>query len=132
MTRIDHIGIATKSIDMALPFWEALGFKQTGGGIVEEQGVEVKYMSNDSDSRIELLEPTGPDTPVGKFIEKRGEGIQQMAISVSDINETIGTLTDMGVKMINSEPQIGHGGTKIAFIHPSSAGGVLIELVESN
>ena len=132
MTRIDHIGIATKSIDMALPFWEALGFKQTGGGIVEEQGVEVKYMSNDSDSRIELLEPTGPDTPVGKFIEKRGEGIQQMAISVSDINETIGTLTDMGVKMINSEPQIGHGGKKIAFIHPSSAGGVLIELVESN
>ena len=91
MTRIDHIGIATKSIDMALPFWEALGFKQTGGGIVEEQGVEVKYMSNDSDSRIELLEPTGPDTPVGKFIEKRGEGIQQLAISVSDINETIST-----------------------------------------
>lgn len=130
MSRIDHIGIATESIDSALPFWNVLGFKSSGGGIVEEQGVEVRYMRNESDTRIELLEPTGPDTPVGRFIERRGEGIQQLAISVPDIRETIEKLTEMGVIMINSEPQIGHGGNKIAFVHPSSSGGVLIELVE--
>ena len=131
MTRIDHIGIATKSIDSALPFWKALGFEASGGGIVEEQGVEVRYMQNMSDTRIELLEPTGSDTPVGRFIERRGEGIQQLAISVPDIEETIEKLTKMGVIMINPEPQIGHGGNRIAFVHPSSSGGVLIELVES-
>lgn len=131
MTRIDHIGIATRSIDSALPFWEALGFKVSGGGIVKEQGVEVRYMQNMSDTRIELLEPTGSDTPVGRFIERRGEGIQQLAISVPDIEETIKKLSKMGVIMINSEPQIGHGGNRIAFVHPSSSGGVLIELVES-
>tara|TARA_B100000424_G_C22906288_1_gene482066 strand:- start:843 stop:1241 length:399 start_codon:yes stop_codon:yes gene_type:complete len=130
MSRIDHIGIATESIDSALPFWNVLGFKSSGGGIVEEQGVEVRYMRNESDTRIELLEPTGPDTPVGRFIERKGEGIQQLAISVPDIRETIEKLTEMGVIMINSEPQIGHGGNKIAFVHPSSSGGVLIELVE--
>ena len=131
MTRIDHIGIATRSIDSALPFWEALGFKVSGGGIVKEQGVEVRYMQNMSDTRIELLEPTGSDTPVGRFIERRGEGIQQLAISVPDIEETIKKLSKMGVIMINSEPQVGHGGNRIAFVHPSSSGGVLIELVES-
>ena len=130
MSRIDHIGIATESIDSALPFWNVLGFKSSGGGIVEEQGVEVRYMRNESDTRIELLEPTGPDTPVGRFIERKGEGIQQLAISVPDIRKTIEKLTEMGVIMINSEPQIGHGGSKIAFVHPSSSGGVLIELVE--
>ena len=130
MSRIDHIGIATESIDSALPFWNVLGFKSSGGGIVEEQGVEVRYMRNESDTRIELLEPTGPDTPVGRFIERKGEGIQQLAISVPDIRETIEKLTEMGVIMINSEPQIGHGGSKIAFVHPSASGGVLIELVE--
>ncbi len=130
MSRIDHIGIATESIDSALPFWNVLGFKSSGGGIVEEQGVAVRYMRNESDTRIELLEPTGPDTPVGRFIERKGEGIQQLAISVPDIRETIEKLTEMGVIMINSEPQIGHGGNKIAFVHPSSSGGVLIELVE--
>ena len=93
MTSIDHIGIATKSIDSALPFWKTLGFKVSGGGIVKEQGVEVRYMQNMSDTRIELLEPTGSDTPVGRFIERRGEGIQQLAISVPDIEETIKKLT---------------------------------------
>ena len=127
MSRIDHIGIATESIDSALPFWNVLGFKSSGGGIVEEQGVEVRYMRNESDTRIELLEPTGPDTPVGRFIERKGEGIQQLAISVPDIRKTIEKLTEMGVIMINSEPQIGHGGNKIAFVHPSSSGGVLID-----
>ena len=87
-------------------------------------------MVNESDTRIELLEPTASNTPVGKFIQKKGVGIQQLAISVDDISETISKLLDMGIRMINSEPQVGHGGNKIAFVHPSSSGGVLIELVE--
>ena len=132
MTKIDHIGIATESIEAALPFWEVLGFTSNGGGVVEEQGVVVRYLENESESRIELLEPITKDTPVGRFIEKRGVGIQQLAISVSDIESTIYNLQNIGVRMINNEPQIGHGGRKVAFIHPSSSGGVLVELVESN
>ncbi|MAU85759.1 MAG: methylmalonyl-CoA epimerase [Euryarchaeota archaeon] len=130
MTKIDHIGIATNSITEAMPFWEVLGFTPSGGGLVEDQGVNVRYLVNESDTRIELLEPTASDTPVGKFIKKRGIGIQQLAISVDDVSETISNLLDIGIRMINTEPQIGHGGNKIAFIHPSSSGGVLIELVE--
>ncbi len=131
MSRIDHIGIATNSIEGALPFWEALGFESSDGGVVEDQGVTIRYLVNESDTRIELLEPTGSETPVGKFIQKRGEGIQQLAISVEDIESTIERLIEMGVRMINNEPQIGHGGYRIAFVHPSSTGGVLVELVES-
>ncbi len=130
MTKIDHIGIATESIEDSKSFWEALGFSSSGGGIVDDQGVKVRYMVNDSETRIELLEPISTDTPVGRFIDRRGVGIQQLAISVDDISETISKLLSMGIKMINTEPQIGHGGNKIAFVHPSSSGGVLVELVE--
>ena len=96
----------------------------------EDQGVKVRYLVNESDTRIELLEPTSSSTPVGKFIQKKGVGIQQLAISVDDVSETISKLLEMGIKMINTVPQIGRGGNKIAFVHPSSSGGVLIELVE--
>ena len=130
MTKIDHIGIATESIEDSKSFWEALGFSSSGGGIVGDQGVKVRYMVNDSETRIELLEPISTDTPVGRFIDRRGVGIQQLAISVDDISETISKLLSMGIRMINTEPQIGHGGNKIAFVHPSSSGGVLVELVE--
>ena len=130
MTKIDHIGIATESIEESKSFWEALGFSSSGGGVVDDQGVKVRYMVNDSETRIELLEPISTDTPVGRFIDRRGVGIQQLAISVDDISETISKLLSMGIRMINTEPQIGHGGNKIAFVHPSSSGGVLVELVE--
>ena len=130
MTKIDHIGIATESIEESKSFWEALGFSSSGGGVVDDQGVKVRYMVNDSETRIELLEPISTDTPVGRFIDRRGVGIQQLAISVDDISETISKLLSMGIRMINTEPQIGHGGHKIAFVHPSSSGGVLVELVE--
>ena len=84
----------------------------------------------ESPTRIELLEPLGPDTPVGRFISRRGAGIQQLAIRVDDIEETIALLVESGVRMVDECPKDGTEGSRIAFIHPSSTGGVLVELVE--
>ncbi|MEC7744436.1 MAG: methylmalonyl-CoA epimerase [Candidatus Thermoplasmatota archaeon] len=132
MTRIDHIGIATQSIEESSEFWVMLGFEISGDDTVESQGVKIRYMEGDNDCRIELLEPLGEQTPVGKFIHKRGAGVQQVAVSVKDIDDTISSLLSNGVKMINQEPVEGSGGHRIAFIHPSSTGGVLVELVEGD
>ena len=132
MTRIDHIGIATQSIEESSEFWVMLGFEISGDDTVESQGVKIRYMEGDNDCRIELLEPLGEKTPVGKFIHKRGAGVQQVAVSVKDIDDTISSLLSNGVKMINQEPVEGSGGHRIAFIHPSSTGGVLVELVEGD
>jgi len=132
MTRIDHIGIATQSIEESSEFWVMLGFEISGDDTVESQGVKIRYMEGDNDCRIELLEPLGDQTPVGKFIHKRGAGVQQVAVSVKDIDDTISSLLSNGVKMINQEPVEGSGGHRIAFIHPSSTGGVLVELVEGD
>lgn len=132
MTRIDHIGIATQSIEESSEFWVMLGFEISGDDTVESQGVKIRYMEGDNDCRIELLEPLGDQTPVGKFIRKRGAGVQQVAVSVKDIDDTISSLLSNGVKMINQEPVEGSGGHRIAFIHPSSTGGVLVELVEGD
>ena len=89
-------------------------------------------MHGKTNTRIELLEPLGEDTPVGKFISKNGPGIQQIAVRVDDIEATISKLLSDGVKMVSETPTLGADGHRIAFVHPSSAGGVLIELVESN
>ena len=89
-------------------------------------------MQGKTSTKIELLEPLGEETPVGKFISNKGPGIQQIAIRVSDIEETISSLLSMGVKMVSETPTLGAEGHRIAFVHPSSSGGVLIELVESN
>ncbi len=132
MTRIDHIGIATQSIEEASEFWAMLGFVSSGDDTVESQGVKIRYMEGDNESRIELLEPLGEQTPVGQFILKRGAGVQQVAVSVKDIDDTISRLLSNGVNMINQEPVEGSGGHRIAFIHPSSTGGVLVELVEGD
>ena len=128
--KVDHIGIATKSIRESSLIWEALGFVNSGEEIVKEQGVKIKFLSAFEGPKIELLEPLGEDTPVGRFIEKRGPGIQQLAISVNDINKTIGELKKLNVSLINEIPTKGAHGNLIAFIHPSSTGGVLIELIE--
>tara|TARA_B100001996_G_C18622037_1_gene578116 strand:- start:774 stop:1181 length:408 start_codon:yes stop_codon:yes gene_type:complete len=132
MTRIDHIGIATDSIADATIFWEMLGFNVTMDDTVEDQGVKIRYLNCDSDTRIELLEPLSEESPVGRFISNRGAGVQQVAISVGDLDEAISTLVNNGVRMVNREPVVGSGGHRIAFVHPSSSGGVLVELVEDN
>tara|TARA_Y100001970_G_scaffold26096_1_gene31231 strand:- start:21194 stop:21604 length:411 start_codon:yes stop_codon:yes gene_type:complete len=130
---IDHIGIATNSIEDATIFWEALGLVAKADDVNQEQGVRIRMMKGNSNSpKVELLEPLGPETPVGRFISKRGEGMQQLAFSVDDITETIDRLIESGCRMINEEPTNGVDGSLIAFVHPSSTGGVLVELVQHN
>ena len=128
---VDHIGIASESIESASGFWELLGFKQSAEHVNDEQGVRIKLLEGSVPSaKIELLEPLGPNTPIGRFISKRGEGIQQLAIRVNDIESTIAQLITSGVRMIDEQPVRGASGSIIAFVHPSSTGGVLVELVE--
>ena len=131
MSAVAHVGIASESIESAMGFWEILGFVPSQPPVNAEQGVRIKMLeSPGSPTRIELLEPLGPDTPVGRFISSRGAGIQQLAIRVDDIEETIALLVESGVRMVDECPKDGTEGSRIAFIHPSSTGGVLVELVE--
>jgi methylmalonyl-CoA/ethylmalonyl-CoA epimerase len=128
--KIEHIGIATRSLDEALGFWrDALGLEVTHTEVVEEQGVRVAMLPV-GEPRVELLEPTHADSPVAKFLEKRGAGIHHIAVRVDDIRETINRLRDSGARLIDETPRMGAGGCLVAFVHPSAAGGVLLELVE--
>ena len=131
---LDHIGIACNNLDDASPFWRLIGLQQGKDETVIEQGVTTRFFAtSDGDTRkpmVELLEPTGDDTPVGKFLAKRGPGVQQICFRVEDIDEMISMLTSNGIIMIDSEPRIGAHGAKIAFVHPKSTGGVLVELAE--
>ena len=131
---LDHIGIACNNLDDASPFWRLIGLQQGKDETVIEQGVTTRFFAtSDGDTRkpmVELLEPTGDDTPVGKFLAKRGPGVQQICFRVEDIDEMISMLTSNGITMIDSEPRIGAHGAKIAFVHPKSTGGVLVELAE--
>ena len=128
--KIEHIGIATRSLDDALTFWrDALGLEVVHTEIVEEQGVRVAMLPV-GEPRIELLEPTSDDSPVAKFIEKRGAGIHHIAVRVDDIRAMLRRLKESGVRLIDETPRVGAGGCLVAFVHPSSANGVLLELVE--
>ena len=127
---INHIGIATPSLDDFSPIWEALGFTAEDDQLVKEQGVRIRYMKGEGDARIELLEPLSEDSHIGRFLASRGPGVQQIAVNVSDIEKKIDELRSMGVRMINNVPVTGLDGQSIAFVHPSSSGGVLIELVQ--
>ena len=130
--RINHVGIATVSLDDSEEFWAKLGFLASNDMVNEEQGVRIRYLSGRGGTRIELLEPLSEDTPVGRFISSRGQGVQQLAVDVADLDKTISVLKSAGVKMVSEKPVIGSDGHRIAFVHPSSTGGVLIELVESS
>ena len=128
--KIDHIGIAVKNLEESLKFYEnVLGLKSSGTEVVEEQKVKVAFLPT-GDSEVELLEPTSSDSPIAKFIEKNGEGIQHMAYKVDDIEEAIAKMKELGMRMIDEKPRYGAGGAKIAFCHPKSTGGVLIELCQ--
>jgi methylmalonyl-CoA epimerase len=128
--KLDHIGIAVKSLTEALKVYEgAIGLKLTGFDEVDDQGVRIAMLAT-GESRIELLEPTRADSPIEKFIAKRGEGIHHIAVRVDDIEEALKRLKASGVRLVDSSPRRGAHNTRIAFVHPSSTHGVLLELVE--
>jgi len=128
--KIDHIGIAVRSLSETLRFYqEALGLNASGFEDIADQGVRVAMLPV-GESRIELLEPLRADSPVEKFMAKRGEGIHHIAIQVGDLEAALERLKTAGVRLIDSSPRQGAHGSRIAFIHPSSTHGVLLELVE--
>jgi methylmalonyl-CoA epimerase len=130
MMKIEHIGIAVKSLAAAVKVYEqAIGLKVAGYDEVDEQGVRVAMLEI-GESRIELLEPTRPDSPIEKFMNKRGEGIHHIAVRVDDIEESLRQLKAAGIRLIDEEPKRGAHNTRVAFIHPASTHGVLMELVE--
>jgi len=130
--KIEHIGIATRALDEALLFWrDALGLKVVHTEVVEEQKVRVAMLPV-GEPRIELLEPTAEDSPVAKFLEKRGAGIHHVAVRVDDIRAALARLKESGARLIDEAPRVGANNCLVAFVHPSSAGGVLLELVEHN
>ena len=129
--KINHLGIATKDIDEALKFWsDALGLENVHTEIVEDQKVRVAMLPI-GESRIELLEPTSDDSPISKFLEKRGGGIHHIAVEVDDIAASLAQLKSQGMRLIDENPRIGAEGCLVAFVHPSSTNGVLLELVQT-
>jgi len=128
--KIEHIGIATRTLDNALSFWrDALGLEVVHTEVVEEQQVRVAMLPV-GEPRIELLEPTSESSPVAKFLEKRGAGIHHIAVRVDDIRATLERLKKSGARLIDETPRVGADDCLVAFVHPSSANGVLLELVE--
>lgn len=127
MRVIDHIGVAVRSIEERASFYRALGLIVDGEEAVPEQRVKVAFLPVEG-SRIELLEPTAPDSPIARFIEKRGEGLHHLCFRVDDIRATMADLATAGYRLLSEEPQAGAHGALVCFVHPASAGGVLIEL----
>jgi methylmalonyl-CoA/ethylmalonyl-CoA epimerase len=130
MTRLDHIGIAVRSLDAA-KIYEDLGFTIGHVETVETQRVKTAFLSV-GDANLELLEPTSPDSPIAKFIEKRGEGIHHICLRVDDIEAHLTRLKAAGYRLINEAAVPGAHGCRVAFLHPSAGNGVLIELSEKN
>ena len=129
MSAIDHLGIAVKSLAEAKKFYEKLGLKPMAEETVDAEQVRLSMVPV-GESRIELLEPTSPDSPIAKFLAKRGEGLHHVALNVDDLSATVERLKASGTRLISDEIKIGAGGHLYVFVHPSSAGGVLLELVE--
>ena len=128
--RVDHIGIATRSIEEGLAFWrDALGLKIDSTEEVTEQGVKVCMLAV-GDTHVELLEPLSAETAVGEFLAKRGPGMHHIAVEVADIHASLTELKNKGARLIDEKPRVGAGGCLVAFVHPSSVNGVLLELVQ--
>lgn len=129
--KINHIGIAVRSIEAALPLYrDVLGMEYEGSEEVADQKVKVAFLAT-GESRIELLEPTSPDSPVAKFLEKNGEGIHHIAYEVDDLEATLAELKKQEIRLVDQEPRSGAHGTRIAFLHPKATGGVLTELCQA-
>jgi methylmalonyl-CoA epimerase len=127
---IDHLGIAVKSLAQARKFYEQLGLAIGHEEIVPQEKVKVAMIQL-GESRIELLEPTSEDSTIAKFLAKRGEGLHHVALHVPDLKRAVETLKAAGARLISDEIKTGAGGHQYVFVHPASAGGVLVELVQS-
>ena len=127
---VDHIGIAVKNLNEAIKVYrDFLGFTLKGVHVLEKRKVKVAFLSSGGETSIELLEPLGVDSPIAKFLESRGEGVHHFAVKVDDIEAVMKGLKDQGVLLVDKKPREGAEGAKIAFIHPKSTKGVLLELV---
>ena len=130
VNKLDHIGIAVKDLEESVKFYEeVLGLKLQGIETVEEQKVKVAFLPL-GDTELELLEATSPDSPIAKFIESKGQGVQHFAFRVDNIEKVLGEMKEKGIRLIDEKPRYGAGGAKIAFLHPKSTNGVLVELCE--
>ena len=127
---LDHVGIAVHSLDDALPVWEALtGTSPSPRDEVGTQGVEVLFLGT-GPGRVELLAPTRPDSPIARFLERRGPGMHHLCYRVANLAIALAEFASEGYELIDSEPRAGAFGHRVAFLHPRTAGGVLVELVE--
>ena len=129
MHKIDHLGIAVKSLAVAKRFYEQLGLSVSAEETVPEEKVNL-VMATVGESRLELLEPTSDDSAIAKFLAQRGGGLHHVALRVPDLASVVARLKNDGVRLVSDEIKTGAGGHRYVFVHPSSAGGVLIELVE--
>ncbi len=130
LSTIDHIGVAVEDLDSALSLYEnSLKLALVHRERVEEQGVDAALLDV-GDSHVELLQPLGPDTAVGKFIAKRGPGLHHVAYRVDDVEQTLKALAEAGIRLIDERPRTGIRGSRVAFVHPASTGGVLTEIVQ--
>ena len=128
--RIDHLGIAVRSLDEALEFYQKLlGLPVAGIELVPQEKVRVAMLPA-GDARLELLEATAADSPIARFIDQRGEGLHHAALRVPDLAAAVDRLRAAGARLVNDQIQVGAGGHRYVFVHPASAGGVLLELVE--
>jgi methylmalonyl-CoA epimerase len=130
MATIDHLGIAVKSLASAKSVYEKLGLQVSPEQVVEGERVRL-VMVPVGESRLELLEPTSDDSVIAKFLTKRGEGLHHICLRVPDLAATVAKLKQDGVRLVSNEIKIGAGGHRYIFVHPNSAGGVLLELVQS-
>ena len=131
--RVDHIGIAVNDLDSSSEFWRLIGLEQGNDELNIEQGVNIRFFGSahgTDATKIELLSPTSTNTPIGRFLEKKGPGVQQIAFRVDNLQELLDKLKSAGVRLINETPTSGAHGSQIAFVHPSSTGGVLVELLQ--
>jgi methylmalonyl-CoA/ethylmalonyl-CoA epimerase len=129
MSNIDHLGIAVRSLAAAKKFYQSLGLKVISEEVVEHEHVRVAMLPV-GETRIELLEATSDDSPVARFISRRGEGLHHVALQVEDLSATVEQLKKNGTRLISDEIKVGAGGHLYVFVHPSAAGGVLLELCE--
>lgn len=129
LEKIDHIGIAVPEMGPAIELYKSLGFEYHGSEEVTSQKVNTAFFEI-GESHIELLEPTAPDSPIAKFLEKRGSGIHHLCIRVDDIDAALAHYKEQGLQLINKEPVIGAGGHRVAFLHPKATSGVLLEVLE--